>query len=80
LKSLKTENSLRLFMQRVLTAETAEFFEFQTLRGLLFILVRHVIAILAIATLQNDIVSHNRFSVLSFQFLIFSFQPEHVDG
>jgi hypothetical protein len=50
-------------MQRVLTAEAAKLFEFQTLRCLLFILIRHVIAILAIATLENNIVSHNQFSV-----------------
>jgi hypothetical protein len=57
-------------MQRVLTAEAAKLFEFQALRGLLFILVRNVIAILTIATLQNDIISHNRFSVFSFEFSV----------
>jgi hypothetical protein len=57
-------------MQRVLAAEAAKFFELQTLRGLLLVLISYVIAIFAIATLQYDVVSHNSFS---FQFSVFSF-------
>jgi hypothetical protein len=56
-------------MQRVLAAEATIFFELQTLRGLLLVLISYVIAIFAIATLQYDVVSHN-----SFQFSVFSFQ------
>jgi hypothetical protein len=39
-------------------AEAAIFLEFKPLRRFLLILVRHVIAVFAITTLQNDIVSH----------------------
>jgi hypothetical protein len=54
-------------MQRVLAAEATIFFELQTLRGLLLVLISYIIAIFAIATLQYDVVSHN-----SFQFSVFS--------
>jgi hypothetical protein len=44
---------------RVLTAKTTELLELQAIRRFLFIFCRHVIAIFAIATLQNNIISHN---------------------
>ena len=50
---------LSLFVRRVLTAKTTELFELQTLRRFLLIFGGDVVAIFAIATLQNDVVSHN---------------------
>src|SRR5215475_12747040 len=50
---------LGLLMGRVLTAKTTELFELQTLRRFLLIFGGDVVAIFAIATLQNDVVSHN---------------------
>jgi hypothetical protein len=46
-------------MGRMLTAKTTELFELQTLRRFLLVFGGDVVAIFAIATLQNDIVSHN---------------------
>jgi hypothetical protein len=46
-------------VRRVLTAKTTEFLELQTLRRFLLVFGCGVIAVFAIATLQNDIVSHN---------------------
>jgi hypothetical protein len=43
----------------MLTTETAELFKFQPLRRLLFVFGRDVVAVFTIATLQNDVVSHN---------------------
>jgi hypothetical protein len=45
-------------VRRVLAAETAVLFEFQPLRGLLLVFSCDVIAVFAIAALQNDVVSH----------------------
>jgi hypothetical protein len=46
-------------VRRVLAAETAKLFELQTLRRLLLVFGRDVVAVFAIATLQNDVVSHS---------------------
>jgi len=46
-------------MGRVLTAKTTELLELQALRRFLLIFGGDVIAVFAIATLQNDVVSHN---------------------
>jgi hypothetical protein len=46
-------------VRRVLTAKTTEFLEFQPRRRFLFIFGGDVVAVFTIATLQNDIVSHN---------------------
>jgi hypothetical protein len=46
-------------MGRVLTAKTTKFLKLQTLRRFLLVFGCDVVAIFAIATLQNDIVSHN---------------------
>jgi hypothetical protein len=46
-------------MGRVLTAKTTELFELQTRRRFLLVFSGDVVAIFAIATLQNDVVSHN---------------------
>jgi hypothetical protein len=46
-------------VRRVLTAKTTEFLELQTLRRFLLVFGCGVIAVFAITTLQNDIVSHN---------------------
>jgi hypothetical protein len=46
-------------MGRVLTAKTTELLELQTLRRFLFVFGGDVVAVFAIATLQNNIVSHN---------------------
>jgi hypothetical protein len=43
----------------MLTTETAELFEFQPLGRLLLVFGRDVVAVFTIATLQNDVVSHN---------------------
>jgi hypothetical protein len=42
----------------MLTAKTTELLELQTLRRFLFVFCRDVISVFAIATLQNDVVSH----------------------
>jgi hypothetical protein len=47
-------------MQRMFAAEAAKFLEFQTLRGLLFILIGYVITIFTITALQYDVVAHNK--------------------
>ena len=44
-------------MQRVATATTAELFELKPVRRVLFVLRRHVIALLTIRALQNDVIS-----------------------
>src|SRR5262245_28092297 len=54
-------DSFCLLMGSVLTAKTTELFELQTLCRFLLVFGGDVIAIFAIATLQNDIVSHNFF-------------------
>src|SRR5262245_41014707 len=46
-------------MGRMLTAKTTELLELQTLRRFLLVFGCDVVAIFAIATLQNDVVSHN---------------------
>jgi hypothetical protein len=46
-------------MGRVLTAKTTKFLKLQTLRRFLLVFGCDVVAIFAIATLQNDVVSHN---------------------
>ena len=46
-------------MRRVLTAKTTKLLELQTLRRFLFVFGGDVVAVFAIATLQNDVVSHN---------------------
>jgi hypothetical protein len=46
-------------MGRVLTAKTTELLELQTLRRFLLVFGGDVVAMFAIATLQNDVVSHN---------------------
>jgi hypothetical protein len=46
-------------VRRVLTAKTTEFLEFQPRRRFLFVFGGDVVAVFTIATLQNDIVSHN---------------------
>jgi len=51
-------------MQRMLAAEAAKLFEFQTLRRLLLILIGYVIAIFTIAALQYDIVAHTSLRTL----------------
>jgi hypothetical protein len=45
-------------MGRVLTAKTTKLLKFQTLRRFLLVFGCDVVAIFAIATLQNDVVSH----------------------
>jgi hypothetical protein len=51
--------SFCLLMGRVLTAKTTELLKLQTLRRFLLVFGGDVVAIFAIATLQNDVVSHN---------------------
>ena len=46
-------------MGRVLTAKTTKLLKLQTLRRFLLVFGCDVVAIFAIATLQNDVVSHN---------------------
>ena len=46
-------------MRRVLTAKATELLELQALRRFLLVFGGDVIAVFAIATLQNDVVSHN---------------------
>jgi hypothetical protein len=43
----------------MLTTETAELFELQPLRRLLLVFGCDVVTVFTIATLQNDVVSHN---------------------
>jgi len=64
-------------MRRVLAAKTAELLELQTLRRFLFVFSCNVIAVFAIAALQNNIVSHN-FPGFRFQVSGFRFQPQIV--
>jgi len=45
-------------VRSVLTAKTTELLELQALRRFLFVFGGDVVAVFAIATLQNDIVSH----------------------
>ncbi len=49
---------LRFLMQRVLLAELAVLIELQTIRVVLLILVRAVVAAVALRALQRDIVAH----------------------
>jgi hypothetical protein len=44
-------------MQRVATASTAELFELEPVRRVLLVLCRHVVALLTIGALQNNVVS-----------------------
>jgi hypothetical protein len=46
-------------MHRVAAAATAELFEFQPVRRVLFILRRHVIALFALGALQNYVISRH---------------------
>ena len=54
-----TLESFGLLMGRMLTTKTTELLELQTLRRFLLVFSRDVVAMFAIATLQNDVVSHN---------------------
>jgi hypothetical protein len=64
-------------VRRVLTAKTTELLELQTLRRFLLVFGCDVVAVFAIATLQNDVVSHN-FSGFRFQVSGFRFQSEAI--
>lgn len=44
-------------MQSMVTTAAAELFELKPVRRVLLVLGRHIIALFAISTLQNDIVS-----------------------
>jgi hypothetical protein len=56
--------SLLVFsVQTVTAAATAEFFELQASRRILFVLGRHVVALFALRTLQNNVISRH---ILSF--------------
>jgi hypothetical protein len=61
-------------VRRVLTAKTTELLELQTLRRFLLVFGCDVVAVFAIATLQNYVVSHNfpgfRFQVSGFRFQV----------
>ena len=48
---------LVFLMQRVTAAAAAELFELEPVRRVLFVLSRHVIALLTISALQNNVVS-----------------------
>jgi hypothetical protein len=50
-------------MQRVAAATTAELFELQPVRRVLFVLGRHVVALFALRALQNDVISWHNSSV-----------------
>jgi hypothetical protein len=52
---------LGLLVRRVLTTKTTELLELQTLRRFLFVFGGDVVAVFAIATLHNYVVSHNFF-------------------
>jgi hypothetical protein len=62
-------------VRRVLTAKTTELLELQTLRRFLLVFGCDVVAVFAIATLQNDVVSHN-FPGFRFQVPGVRFQSE----
>ena len=49
---------LRLFVRRVLTAELAVLAELQTIRIVLLVLVRAIVAAMALRALQRDVVAH----------------------
>ena len=49
-------------MQLVLAAATAELAEFEPVRRILLVLGRHVIALFALRTLQNNIISRHKSS------------------
>jgi hypothetical protein len=70
--------SLSLLVRRVFTAKTTEFLELQALRRFLLVFGGDVIAIFAIATLQNDVVSHkfSRFQVSGFRFQVSGIAPD----
>ena len=57
---VRTDNAslLRFLMHRVLLAELAVLIELQTIRVVLLILVRAVVAAVALRALQRDIVAH----------------------
>ena len=61
--SLVTQHSsllLVLSVHRVAAAAATELLELQPVRRVLFVLGRHVVALLAIRALQNDVISrHN---------------------
>jgi hypothetical protein len=63
---------------RVLTAKTTELLELQTCRRFLFVFGGDVVAVFAIATLQNNVVSHN-FSGFRFQVSGFSSQGPEIE-
>ena len=49
-----------LFVQRMATATATELFELQPVRLGLFVLGRHIVALFALRTLQNNVISrHN---------------------
>jgi multisubunit Na+/H+ antiporter MnhB subunit len=50
---------LCFLVRRVLTAKTTELLELQPLRRFLLVFCGGVVAVFTIATLQNDVVSHN---------------------
>ena len=53
----QSEMSLRFFMIRVLTAAPAELLKLQAIRSCLLVLRRYVIAALAIAALQYNVIA-----------------------
>lgn len=64
---LATLNSLLiLFMQRMAATAATELFEFEPVRLRFLVLGRHVIALFALSTLQNNIISRHFFGPLSF--------------
>jgi hypothetical protein len=50
------------FMQRMAAAAATELLELQPVRGVLFVLCRHVIALFAFRALQNNVISRHIFS------------------
>jgi len=50
---------LGLAVRNMLTAATAELLELETLRGLLFVLRRYVVAFFTLSTLQYNVVAHD---------------------
>ena len=69
----QSEMSLRFLMIRVLTAAPAELLELQTIWSGFLVLRRYVIAALAIAALQYNVIAwHISFPISVCQFLIYS--------
>ena len=77
---------LRLFVRRVLAAELAVLAELQTIRIVLLVLVRAIVAAMALGALKRNIVAHEyqlsslvRLGNNSYQFIILGkcCQPQH---